>query len=176
MNWNEYATLFLDRDGVINRHIEGRYITRWEDFEFIEGSLEALKALSKFFKYIIVVTNQSGIERGYLTETDLHKIHGRMLQQINTNGGRIDSIFYSTGLSGSDTMRKPNTGMAIEAQKKYKDIDFKHSIMVGDKPSDIEFGKRLSMQTVFLSKMYETDSEFTLHCNDLYQFSKLVKI
>lgn len=147
-NW----TLFLDRDGVINERIEGDYVRNWKEFVFLEGVLEALSILARKFNRIVVVTNQQGIAKGLMTEEDLHKVHEMMVLEITKSGGKIDKVYYCP-LSEklNPPCRKPNSGMAEQAQKDFQDIDFEKSIMVGDSISDIEFGKRLNMKTVFIT-------------------------
>lgn len=144
--------LFLDRDGVINTHRPGDYVKSVDEFEFLPGVLQALPMLSKKFRRIIIVTNQRGISKGKMSEADLQKIHEYMLQTIEIHGGNIDAIYYATALNDDDSFRKPNGGMALQAQKDFPDIDFTKSIMVGDSHSDIEFGKRLQMTTVCIQK------------------------
>jgi D-glycero-D-manno-heptose 1,7-bisphosphate phosphatase len=146
-NW----TLFLDRDGVINRKIDNGYVTRWSDFIFLDGSLEAISGCSKKFGKIIVVTNQRGVGRGFMTEESLENIHKRMIEQVNENGGRIDKIYCCTALSDLALCRKPNIGMAIKALTDFPEIDFKKSIMVGDSFSDLMFGSKLGMLNVLIS-------------------------
>jgi D-glycero-D-manno-heptose 1,7-bisphosphate phosphatase len=146
-------TLFLDRDGVINTRILGGYVRTWEQFEFIPGVLDALKILSSRFSRIIVVSNQQGIGKGLMTEEELADVHTRMTGEINRNGGRIDRIYHSPHLEEERSVRrKPNVGMALMARKDLPGINFKRSVMVGDSVSDMIFGKRLKMVTVFLSE------------------------
>jgi len=148
-------TLFLDRDGVINEEIVGSYITTWSEFQFHDGALEALKSLSKLFGTIVVVSNQRGVGRGIMTLETLIDIHTRMTEEVRKNGGRIDKIYTSTAISDNDHNRKPNSGMALQAKEDFSDVDFRRSIMVGNSMSDMEFGKRLNMHTVFLTTKHE---------------------
>ncbi|MBS1771728.1 MAG: HAD-IIIA family hydrolase [Bacteroidetes bacterium] len=148
-------TLFLDRDGVINDEIVGSYVTNWEEFKFTEGSLKALKQLNEVFGNIVVVTNQRGVGKGVMSKDALKLIGENMTVEIAAAGGRIDKIYACTATADNDHNRKPNTGMAIQAKEDYPHIDFKRSVMVGNSPSDMEFGKRLGMYTVFLTSKYE---------------------
>ncbi len=156
-------TLFLDRDGVINEEITGSYITRWEDFIFCAGALEALSLFGSLFGRIIVVTNQRGVGRGIMSMDSLKEINRNMTSAIQQDGGRVDRIYACTAISDDDHNRKPNTGMAMQAKEDFPEIDFRKSIMVGNSPGDMEFGKRLSMYTVFLTT---THPPYTLP-NDL---------
>ncbi len=158
-NW----TLFLDRDGVINEEITGSYITRWEDFTFCAGALEALPLFGSLFGRIVVVTNQRGVGRGIMSMDSLKEISQNMTYAIQQEGGRLDRIYACTAISDDDHNRKPNTGMAMQAKEDFPEIDFRKSIMVGNSPGDMEFGKRLSMYTVFLTT---THPPYTLP-NDL---------
>jgi histidinol-phosphate phosphatase family protein len=144
-------SLFLDRDGVINEEIKGSYVTDWKEFTFYEGTREALADLSKIFGKIIVVTNQRGVGRGIMQFEDLKLIHHNMTEEIALNGGRIDKIYACTSVENEDSNRKPNTGMAHQAKEDFDTIDFKKSVMVGNNLSDMLFGKRVAMRTVFIS-------------------------
>ena len=142
-------TLFLDRDGVINRRKVGEYIEHINDFEFLPGVLDALVEFSRKFGVIVVVTNQQGIGKGIMSEEELLGIHQFMLSEVFAHGGRIDNVFYCPELAENDPLcRKPNTGMAFEARERYPEIDFKRSVMIGDMPSDMEFGERLGMKCI----------------------------
>lgn len=144
-------TLFLDRDGVLNDEIVGSYITNWNEFKFCKGALEALQSLNDIFGQIVVVTNQRGVGRGIMDLASLKEINVKMTEAISDAGGRIDKIYACTAVDDKDHNRKPNTGMAIQAREDYPGIDFKNSIIVGNSISDMEFGKRMGMYTVFLT-------------------------
>ncbi|ULQ57548.1 HAD family hydrolase [Flavihumibacter rivuli] len=145
-NW----TLFLDRDGVINYEKENDYIYHWDEFVFYEGVKEALGKFSKLFKYIIIVTNQRGIEKGLMTEADLHDIHMRMKEELAGVDAHIDGIYFCSSLDNGHPNRKPQPGMAYLAAQDFPGIDFSRSIMVGNNISDMEFGRNAGMHTVFL--------------------------
>lgn len=142
--------LFLDRDGVINEEKHGSYIFRPDEFRFYPGVLKALKDLRVSFDYILVVTNQRGIGRGFMQESDLSAVHDFMQAAIEGAGGRVDGIYFAPHLDDDHPRRKPNIGMALEAQQAFPDLDFRQSIMIGNNLSDMEFGHRLHMHTVFL--------------------------
>ncbi len=152
MRKREYKTLFLDRDGVINVRLIDDYVKTWEEFEFEEGALEAISIFAKYFDTIVVVSNQQGVSKGLMSESDLLSIHKKMKEEIEKNNGRIDNIYYCTALRKENHFcRKPSVGMGLRARKDFKNIRFKESIMVGDSISDMQFGKKLKMQTVFIS-------------------------
>lgn len=145
-----FNTLFIDRDGVINKHRPDDYVKCWDEFEFLPGVLDAFVLLAKSFRRIILVSNQRGVGKGLMTEVDLQDIHQRMVSEIIHAGGRLDRIYYCTDTNNDSLNRKPNSGMALQAQKDFPDIIFKESVMVGDSMSDIEFGERLGMKTIFI--------------------------
>lgn len=144
-------TLFLDRDGVINEESPGGYVLRWEDFRFSEGALESIRDLSRCFGRIIVVSNQKCIGKGLLTERELDQIHTRMLRVINSQGGRIDRVYYCPDQQDASPCRKPNTGMGLQASKDFPEIVFSRSVLIGNNLSDMEFGRRLGMVTCFIT-------------------------
>ncbi|MCU0336502.1 MAG: HAD family hydrolase [Sediminibacterium sp.] len=144
-------TLFLDRDGVINYEKKDDYIRNKNEFRFYEGVPEAIGSLSAVFGKVFIVTNQRGIGKGWMTEDDLIGIHQYMCQEIQFLGGRIDQIYYCTAISNDDPCRKPNPGMAFQAKKDFPSIDFSKSIMVGNKPSDMRFGRNAGMHTVYVA-------------------------
>ncbi len=151
-------TLFLDRDGVVNVENVGFYVTNWNEFNFCEGALEALSYLNSIFGRIVIVTNQRGVGRGVMTREDLKDINLNTVEAVAAAGGRIDKIYACTAVDDNDHNRKPNTGMAIQAREDFPEIDFKHSVMVGNSMSDMEFGKRMAMHTVFLTTKHEAYS------------------
>lgn len=148
-------TLFLDRDGVINVESVGSYITSWEEFNFHDGAKEAIKTLSNIFGTVVVVSNQRGVGRGIMTMEALREINVNMRAAVNEHGGKIDKVYNCTAVSDEDHNRKPNTGMGLQAQEDFPQIDFRRSVMVGNSMSDMEFGKKLNMHTVFLTTKHE---------------------
>ena len=147
---NNSWTLFLDRDGVLNHEKHNDYIRNWDEFNFYNGVLEALKIFNHKFKHIVVVTNQKGVGKGWMTLESLLNINHQMFATIEAAGGRIDSIYFCTDLEEASPNRKPNTGMGLQAKKDFPVIDFSKSIMIGNTLGDMEFGRRLGMFTIFL--------------------------
>lgn len=154
MNFNKIPvdktwSLFLDRDGVINKRIVGDYVTSWQEFEFLPGVLSTLAKLASVFDRIFIVTNQQGVGKGIMTKLQLLDIHNKMLQEIVTHNGRIDFVYFCTDLDNSNSLnRKPEIGMALKARVEFPKVDFTKSIMIGDSSSDIEFGKNAGMITI----------------------------
>jgi D-glycero-alpha-D-manno-heptose 1-phosphate guanylyltransferase len=144
-------TLFLDRDGVINEEKVGEYILNWEQFIFTQGALAAFKLFTEKFNRIIIVSNQRGVGRALMTEDDLLNIHKEMQKEVEAAGGKIDKIYYCTEKDERYFHRKPNPGMAIQAVSDFPDVDLSKSVMVGDKPSDMRFGRSAGMFTVFIA-------------------------
>lgn len=142
-------TLFLDRDGVVNERIPGDYVRRSEDFHFLPGVLDAIGFLRASFDRVVVVTNQQGIGKGWMSEADLDRVHGRMVDAFLSRGVRLDGIYHCPGLAADRPVcRKPLPGMALQAMVEYPEIEPSRSVMVGDSLSDIQFGRRLGMYTV----------------------------
>ena len=176
-------TLFLDRDGVINHRIVGSYVRKWSEFEFMEGTLEALNTLKKYFSPIFVVTNQQGIAKGVMTEQDLQLLHTQMKEKIEKAGGVLDAIYYCKEHERENPpCRKPNIGMALQAQKDFPVINLNNAVMVGDSISDIEFGLRLDMQTVLITTKEDIDTQklekikpqINYTCSSLLEFAQII--
>lgn len=166
-------TLFLDRDGVINRRIAGDYVKAPAEFEFLPHVLEAMPKLAGHFRHIFVVTNQQGISKGRFTDRDLAQVHEYMCRNIEKAGGRIDKIYYCPEGEGSPN-RKPAIGMAMQAQADFPDLVFGSALMVGDAISDLQFARNAGMTPVFLTNgtdcpEAETYTRFIFH--DLDDFT-----
>jgi histidinol-phosphate phosphatase family protein len=144
-------TLFIDRDGVFNHEKKDGYILNTDEFHFYDDALLAVKTLHETFGLILLVTNQKGIGKQLMTEDDFHSISAHMLAEIKKHGGRIDKIYFAPDLDNNAINRKPNPGMALQAKKDFPQIDFSKSIMVGNKLSDMQFGRNAGMFTVFLA-------------------------
>ena len=156
---NQTWTLFLDRDGIINTDVINDYIKSWDEFIFTEGCLEALKMLSPLFQRIIIVSNQRGVGRGLMTQKDLDLITENMLLKIEEAGGRIDKAYFCTTTDNADINRKPNRGMALQAQQDFPEIDFTKSMMVGNMESDMWFGRNIGAYTVYIPTREDGDPD-----------------
>ncbi len=155
MEVNSYNTLFLDRDGVINQERPGDYVKILSEFIFLPGVFDALSILNQRFRNIFVVTNQRGVGRGIMSNEALLNIHDWMVREISMQNGRIDKIYVCTDIDSSSENRKPNIGMALQAQKDFPEIDLSKSIMVGNSLSDMKFGKNAGMCTVLVGDKYK---------------------
>lgn len=142
-NINPSWTLFIDRDGVVNDEKHLDYIHTWDEFKFYEGVKEAFKIFNKKFGTVIMVTNQRGVAKGVTKLKDLHLIHKNMLEEIETDGGRIDRIYFCTDMESEN--RKPNPGMGLQAVKDFPNIDLSKSVMIGNTLSDMKFGRNLGV-------------------------------
>lgn len=153
-------TLFLDRDGVINRKIENSYVLEWDDFKFLDGVKEAFRIFKKHFGRIIVVTNQQCVGKGLIDAGQIEHIHSKMIDDVFKSGGKIDSVYFSPDVESilshnlpyETVSRKPGTFMAIRAKKEFPEIDFNKSVMAGDSYSDMLFGRRLGMKNILIGE------------------------
>ena len=141
------AFLFLDRDGILNKHLPGDYVRNWGMWEWLPGVLEAMPVLAQRFQRIFIVTNQQGVGKGLMSAADLEDVHRHMLSDIEAAGGRIDKVYTCTALEAEHSPnRKPEIGMALQAQRDFPEVDFHRSVMVGDSASDRLFAERSRMR------------------------------
>lgn len=141
--------VFIDRDDTI--YDDAGYCSNPDNFEVFDYVPKSIARLNKAGYLVIVVTNQSGINRGYFDETTLSKIHDKMIKQISEGGGKVDDIFYCPHRPDEDcSCRKPEIGMGTEAVKKYG-INVHESYMIGDSNMDMKFGERLGCKTIRVS-------------------------
>lgn len=139
--------VFLDRDGTINFNKKG-YVHKIEDFEFIPKAIEALQILSNTGYKIIIITNQSGIGRGYYKEEDYKKLNNWMLNQLTKQGVRIDKVYYCPHHPDDKCeCRKPKIGLLIQAVKDFG-ISLNDSWLVGDDERDIIMGRSANVKTI----------------------------
>ncbi len=160
--------VFLDRDGVIN--VDKGYINKISEFEWIQGSKDAIKYIKDRGYYIFVATNQSGIARGYYTGSEVDKLHDFINSELKKNGTQIDDFFYSPyhpDFKGKfielSHLRKPNTGMLDMALKKWK-FDKSKSFMIGDKDTDVDCATNFGIKG------------YLFKSNNLLEFIKQLKI
>jgi histidinol-phosphate phosphatase family protein len=173
---DETWTLFLDRDGVLNEEIDGDYVRTIDQLKLYENIPTTLARLANRFDKIFVVTNQRGVSKGLMTEEDLIAIHEHLLNLCRRGLGWIEKIYYATPLEGNHPMRKPQIGMALLAKNEYPEIEFSKSVMVGNSPSDILFGKNAGMKTIFVTttKTKEFSSEADLVLTNLSALVELI--
>ena len=134
---------FFDRDGVLN--VDKSYLYKIEDLEWIDGAKEALTYLTQQGYTVFVVTNQSGIARGYYTVDDMNRLHNYMAQQVAAAGGKIEKFYYCPHLPEGKIAeyavecdcRKPKPGLILRAFEEYN-IDKDAAFLIGDKPRDVE--------------------------------------
>ena len=146
---------FLDRDGVIN--IDHGYLSKPEQFDFNPGVFDACKLIKDAGYAIIIVTNQSGIARGYFSEQAFLQLNNWMIEQFAQKGINIDKVYYCPHHAKKGQghylldcdCRKPKPGMLLKAKEAF-DIDMANSVIVGDKVSDMEAGKSAGVRTGYL--------------------------
>lgn len=149
--------IFLDRDGVINKEVG--YLSNPDDFELIDGTIEALKLLRKKGYLLIVITNQAGIARGYYTEDTLKRIHNKMNVILKEKDVFLDDIYFCPhhpDFTGLCNCRKPQPGMIIKAQNKHN-LDLSNSFMVGDTLNDVKTGLSAKCKTVLVLTGYGSE-------------------
>ena len=164
---NNQWTLFLDRDGVINQQVMNGYVNSLDTFQFLDGAVDAMARLSTRFGRLIVVTNQRGIGRGLTHAEEVEKIHAYIRKTTMEAGGRLDAFYVCPDVDASSFNRKPNPGMGLQAKQDFPGIDFAKSIMVGNSLSDMAFGKKLGMATVFLTTTQTAPASLADHGIDL---------
>ncbi len=144
-------TIFLDRDGVLNEKMpEGRYVTAWTEFRLLPGVPRAVASLNQAGLRVIVVSNQRGISLGLYSSADVESIHTRLLDELKAHGASIDAFYFCPHDKQVCECRKPLPGMFDQARQDFSDIEPETSLMIGDSLSDVEFGKRVGMRTVFI--------------------------
>ncbi len=143
-------TVFIDRDGVINKEVG--YLHKIKDFEFIDGVFDTCLHFQDLGYCLIIVTNQSGISRGYYSKNDFHLVNNWMLEQFNNQGVNILDVFFCPhGPESICDCRKPKPGMFNQANDKH-DINMEKSWMIGDKEADITAANAAGIQNTVLVK------------------------
>ena len=170
-------TIFLDRDGVVNKEV--RYLYKLSDFEFIDGIFDACLYFQKLGYEIVIVTNQSGITRGYYNENDYQKLTEWMLGQFNDNGINILDIFYCPhGPEENCECRKPKPGMLFKAKDKYN-INMKESWIIGDSESDIKAANAAGISKTILVRsghlVDESNSNSKFIVDSIKQSNEVIK-
>jgi len=157
-----HRAVFLDRDGTINEEVG--YLRDLDNLRLISGAAAAIKRFHEAGLKVVLVTNQSGVARGYFPESLVHDAHERLDQMLRKEGARIDAVYYCphhpTAGNSRYTMvcdcRKPGTGLIDQAARDL-DIDVKRSYVVGDKWSDVELGQRAGAHSILVQSGFAPD-------------------
>ncbi len=144
---NRRPAVFLDRDGVLN--VDSGYVHRVEDFAWVDGALEAIRRFNELGYWVFVVTNQSGVARGYYDEAAVDRLHRWMAKEAGRTGARIDDFRYCphhpegslAAYARACACRKPAAGMLHDLMSAWP-VDREHSLMIGDKASDMEAARQ----------------------------------
>lgn len=149
--------VFLDRDGVINRKMaEGEYVSHWDRFHLLPGVEQAIAALNRSGRKVIVVTNQRGVALGYYSAADVEALHEQLQHHLAQHGARIDAFYYCPHDKNQCACRKPQTGLFEEAFRDFPQASATNSIVIGDSLSDIEAARNLGAPSIFI----QGDPEF----------------
>ena len=150
----EEKYVFIDRDGVINKDPGGwteySYVTRWEDFHFLPGSLEALKRLRSAGYRSVIISNQQGVGKGYFTEEELDNVTSKMLEKIKEAGGDVAGVYYCTHAKEENcSCRKPKPGLFERAEEELG-INPEGKYYIGDTERDIQAGGAAGLKTILV--------------------------
>ena len=169
-------TIFLDRDGVINKEVH--YLHKIDDFEFMTGIIEACLYFQNLGYKLIVVTNQSGISRGYYSESDYQTLNQWMLNEFENNHINILDVFHCPhGPDSTCDCRKPMPGMFFNAKTKYN-IDMKNSWMIGDREVDVTAANASGIKSTILvrsnHKIDESNSNASFILDSIEQSKQVI--
>ena len=143
--------VFLDRDGTIAK--DAHYCCHPEDFVLFAQAAEVIKLLNKRGFKVIIITNQSGIGQGYLSEETLGEIHKKMAEELAREGASVDGIYYCPHHPDDNcNCRKPKPSLILQAARDF-DVDMEHSFMVGDRQKDIDLGKAVGCRTILVGAL-----------------------
>jgi D-glycero-D-manno-heptose 1,7-bisphosphate phosphatase len=180
-NIHQKKAAFFDRDGVIN--IDRGYVGNWSEFEFVNGIFDVLKYVAASNFLIFIVTNQSGIARGYYSELDFHDVTGKMLDELKVNNISVEKVYFcphhedfgNKVYKKNCSCRKPNPGMINKAALDF-DLDLDRSILIGDKVSDISAANAAGIGKSFLlNDRIEKDFNNAIICRNISSLLKSIE-
>ena len=164
--------VFIDRDGTMAK--DAHYCRRPEDFELFPRTAKAVKLLNSHGFKVIVVTNQSGIARGYFTAETLAQIHGKMKKEMAKEGAFIDAVYYCPHHPDDNCdCRKPKPRLVLQAAREY-DIDLSQSFVVGDLLMDVGLGRAVGARTILISQEKSSELMPNHIAADLYQAAEWI--
>lgn len=175
MSGDGRRAVFVDRDGTLN--LDPHYLKHVDDLVLLPGSAEAIRLLNEAGWLVVVVTNQSGVARGYLTEEMLRLIHERLRQEVGRAGGRFDAIYHCPHLPEAGcACRKPGLGMIQQAQREFP-IDLARSWVVGDSRVDVELGQSAGARTALVPRNqrgHHADVEADVRASTLLDAARVI--
>ena len=171
--------VFLDRDGVINKDLS--YVYKKEDLFLLDNVCEGLISLAELGYKLIVITNQSGVARGYFTEEDVKLFHEEISKRLALKNCFLDAFYYCPHYPGGSVSRyalecdcrKPKLGMVHIAQKDF-DLDLEGSVVIGDKISDMELAKNIGCMGIQIQGNYPLSNDYPV-VKDLLEASLYIK-
>ncbi|MCM8770237.1 MAG: HAD family hydrolase [Candidatus Omnitrophica bacterium] len=143
--------ILLDRDGVICRFRPGDYAKTWEEFEFLPGSINALKKFNQAGYSIVIASNQAGVGKGIYSQAALEEITRKMLEVLTDHGVHIAQVFYCVHTDEDNCpCRKPKPGMLLRAAEELQLPDLRRTFFIGDASTDVEAGKNAGARTILV--------------------------
>lgn len=154
------SAVFIDRDGTLI--VDAEYLSDPDKLELFEESAAALKKLNEANILAIIVTNQSGVARGYFDENNVHLLNHKLSDELNKQNARLDAVYYCPHHKNGTIekykkecdCRKPKTGLIKQAQNDFKEINLNKSYVIGDKASDIELAKNAGCKSILVKTGY----------------------
>jgi|SRR5437868_5263194 len=147
-NNSDRPAVFLDRDGTVTEEVG--YLNHLSRFRLLDGVAEAIRRLNQASLPAVVVTNQSGVSRGYFPEQLVRDVHERMIAELNQAGAHLDGVYYCPHVSADECeCRKPKTGMLEQAARELH-LNLKNSFVVGDRHSDVELAHCAGARSVLV--------------------------
>lgn len=173
------GTVFLDRDGVINRHRPGDYVKNWGEFQFLPGTRCAIARLTAAGYRVLVVTNQACIGKELISWAMMQEIHTRMMREVARAGGRIEAVLCCPHLPEAGcACRKPAPGLLLRAQEEYG-VDLSRAILVGDSVKDVQAAAAVEMPAIMVlcgaARAVDLAS-VTLPCRAAHDLSQAVQL
>jgi len=156
--------IFLDRDGTIN--VEKDYLHKIEEWEWIPGAVEAIKGFNDLGFYVIIVSNQSGIARGFYSKKSVDDLHNYVSEDLKKRNAKIDEYYYCPHhpqFTGICNCRKPDIAMIEKAQNKYN-ISLEDSFFIGDRITDIDAALNSSINPILVLTGYGKKEVSKLNC------------
>lgn len=145
------SIVFLDRDGVISIFVPRDFLKSWEEFAFLPAAFEGLKLLNEAGFSPVVISNQSGVNRGLFTREALDDLTARMLEELKRRGAPLAGVYYCVHRDDENCdCRKPGTGLFRQAERDFGPVDYPSTFFIGDARTDIEAGKKAGLRTILV--------------------------